>query len=384
MYGRFLESITWLFIPLYDELNLKSLVLLFLILTRARPYTRTLDPTLELLLMIGDFLLNSTYPLHLALRWWHKQFGVHYEPLETELDTQGEPQAELDAKQPETATVQSPPKVVSETLAVDQQQLSNSPRSYNSRPRFSTTTHDRNPEASSSTHPKKETRRQRTVPSSQKDSKVATSTHSRERRRGEASFRPQIWYPPRSSPLSPASRFSRSHQQQLDEWRQYPPFPSTYPPTPLVTSRLAAASIVRSSTTVGAWVSAIYPPIEEERSQQDFPKSLLPPREPLNSSHAGDLSDQSFTLGIPPYEDEDEFNMTPTNASSTSWVSEVSNSDDGSSLHSSSESLSPSKSIPTSIIGKNALISTSDEITNLDPLVPSGSRRRPSAAEDLQ
>ncbi|KAF8806128.1 hypothetical protein BYT27DRAFT_7141663 [Phlegmacium glaucopus] len=505
MYERFLESIVCLFIPFYDEF--KSLVLLFLILTRARgaepiylhlvrplikPYTRTLDSTLELLLMIGDFVFAlSTYPLHLALRWWHKRFGVHYEPLET--DTQGGssddvgtselptsflasssgPQAELDARQPEAATVQLPPKVVSETLPIDQQQqLSNSARPYNSGPRFPNTTHNRNPEASSSTHPKKETRRQRTVPSSQKDSKVATGNNSsptnmesaplRERRRGEASSRPQIWYPPRSSyvddgedqadltirpsdpsvPLRGSQEVTIAHeQQQLDEWRQYPPFPSAYPPTPLVvTSRLAAASIVRSST--------IYPPIEEERPQQDFPKSLLPPREPLNPSPAGDLSDQSFTFGIPPYhlthratttdeaddsistddyEDEDEFNMTLRTplqplgsvrsqtvprrlvslASGSSAVpsrlSTLTTADDGSSLQSrsSSESLSPSKPIPTSVIGKKRSYPRTkpiniknrvrqiedksfDEITDLDPLVvvPSGSRRRPSAAED--
>ncbi|KAF8806137.1 hypothetical protein BYT27DRAFT_6641049 [Phlegmacium glaucopus] len=201
-------------------------IYLHLVQPLIKPYTRTLDSTLELLLMIGDFVfVLPTYPLHHALRWWHKRFGVHYEPLETELDTQGGssddvgtselptsflasssgPQAELDAKQPEAATVQLPPKVVS---PVDQQ-LSNSARSYNSGPRFPNTIQNRNPEASSSTHPKKETRRQRTVPSSQGDSKVATdnnssltnmeSTHSRERRRGEASSRPQIWYPPRSS-----------------------------------------------------------------------------------------------------------------------------------------------------------------------------------------
>lgn len=438
--------------------------------------------------MVGDFVFAlSTYPLHLALRWWHKRFGAHYEPLETAQDTQGGssddvgtsevptsflasssgPQTELDIEQPEAATGQLPPKVMSETLPVDQQQLSNSVRSHNSGPRFPNTLHNRNPEASFSTNPKKETGRQRILQPSQKDSKVVTSmesTPSRElRRAGEASSRHQVWHPPRSSyvddcedqadltirPSDPSVPPKGSQEatiaharQQLDEWRQYPPFPSAYPPTPLVaTSRLAAASIVRSST--------IYPPIEEERPQQDFQRSLLPPREPLNPSPAGDLSDHSFTFGITPYhlahqatttdeaddsmstddyEDEDEFNMTlrtplqplslrsqtlprrlvslasgSSAVSVPSRLSTLTTADNGSSLrtHSSSESLSAFKSIPASIIGKKRSYPRTkpidiknrirqienkglDEVADPDLLaiVPSGSRRRPDAAEN--
>ena len=383
----------------------------------------------------------STYPLHLALQWWHKRFGTFYEPLQTEQDTQGGssdvdssevptsflgtssgPRAELDVEQPESATIQLPPKVTSET---PQPQLSNDARSHNSGPRVSNTLHYRNSEASSSTNPKKEIRRQRTLPSSHKGSKVVTAENSSavnsaniettsHQREGESSSRHQIWHPPRSSyiddgedqadltlrpsdPSIPSKDFQGSQeetliaQKELDEWRQYPPFPSAYPPTPLaVTSRLAAVSIVRST---------IYPAIEEERSKQDFQKSLLPPREPLNPSPAGDLSDQSFTFGISPYhlarqatttdeaddsmstddyEDEDEFNTTlrtplqplgsiraqllprrlASLASGSSAVpsrlSTLTTADGGSSLRTrtSSETLSTSESIPASVIGK--------------------------------
>ena len=513
MYERMLEGIICLFIPFYDEV--KSLCLLFLILTRARvslsspiarvksnvieqgaepiylhlvrpiikPYTRTLDATLQLLLMVGDFLFAlSTYPLHLALQWWHKRFGLFHESLQTGQDTQGGssevytsdvptsflgsssgPLGDLDVEQPETATIQLPRKVTSKT---PQRQLSNGARSHNSGPRNLNTLHTQNSESGSSTNPKMETRGQRTLPSSQNGSKVVTANSSsavnpannatRHRREGEASSsRHQIWHPPRSYTddeedqvdltLRPSDfqgsqeETSIAHKQkELDEWRQYPPFPSAYPPTPLVvTSRLAETSIVRSS---------IYPAIEEERSQQDFHQSLLPPREPLNPSPAGDSSDQSFTFGISPYqlarqgtttdeaddsmstddyEDEDEFNMTLRTplqplgsirsqllprrrvslASGSSAVpsrlSTLTTADNGSSLRTctSSETLSATESIPVPVIGKKRsypriksnniknLVSQfegrgPDEIAEPDPLatVPIGTTRdRPNA-----
>jgi hypothetical protein len=444
--------------------------------------------------MVGDFVFAlSTYPLHLALQWWHKRFGTFYEPLQTEQDTQGGssdvdtsevptsflgsssgPRAELDVEQPETAKIQLPPIVTTETPQTPPQ-LSNDAQSHNSGPRISNTLHNGNAEASSSTNPKKETRRQRTLPSSQKGSKVVTAESSSavnsaniegtsHRREGEASSRHQIWHPPRSSyiddgenqadltlrpsdPLIPSKDFQGSQeetliaheQKELDEWRQYPPFPSAYPPTPLaVTSRLAAASMVRST---------IYPAIEEERSQQDFQRSLLPPREPLNPSPAGDLSDQSFTFGISPYlarqatttdeaddsmspddyEDEDEFNTTlrtplqpfgsiraqllprrlASLASGSSAVpsrlSTLTTADGGSSLRTrtSSETLSTSESIPASVIGKKRSYPRTklsniknrvcqiedrglDEIADPNSLatVSSGTRHKPNAIVD--
>ncbi|KAF8165759.1 hypothetical protein B0H34DRAFT_639373, partial [Crassisporium funariophilum] len=85
MYERLAESIVSLFIPFYDEL--KSLALLFLILTRARgaepiylhlirplikPHTRTLDGMLDITLMIGDFIFAlSMYPVRIVQHWYH-------------------------------------------------------------------------------------------------------------------------------------------------------------------------------------------------------------------------------------------------------------------------------------------------------------------------
>lgn len=113
-----------------------------------------------------------------------------------------------------------------------------------------------------------------------------------------------------------------------DEWRQYPAFPSAYPPTPLTkqTEIVAAAAVI--STT-------LYPPITEELAQPDFRQSLLPPHTNSNPNYAGDLSDDDNTDGVQPtdnkeitisimevedfdesmegadeFESEDEFNVT--------------------------------------------------------------------------
>ncbi|KAF8883179.1 hypothetical protein CPB84DRAFT_1686447 [Gymnopilus junonius] len=102
VYERTMEAIVCIFIPFYDEI--KSLALLFLILTRARgaepiylhvirplvkPYTRTLDATLEIMLYTGDFIFAlSTYPIRLGLDWYSERFGSSRELLDSESDTQ--------------------------------------------------------------------------------------------------------------------------------------------------------------------------------------------------------------------------------------------------------------------------------------------------------
>jgi hypothetical protein len=126
----------------------------------------------------------------------------------------------------------------------------------------------------------------------------------------------QIWYPPRNSSSDDDGflQTALAQQQQLDEWREYPAFPSAYPPTPIaVTSRLVTTAISN------------FPPIEEDPPRQDFRQSLLPPREPLNPSPALDSSDKmTTTFGNSPSinimedsvssddydEDEDQFNIT--------------------------------------------------------------------------
>lgn len=149
-----------------------------------------------------------------------------------------------------------------------------------------------------------------------------------------SSSRYQVWYPPTakptdedggSGPLRPLAlavnvteEVTTVAHQQVDEWRQYPAFPSAYPPTPIAVTSKVPPTMSPSR----------FSPIEEEPYRQGFQKSLLPPRGPLDPSRACDLSDKT-TFGISPFlssqphdadgststddyenEDEDDFNTT--------------------------------------------------------------------------
>ena len=138
----------------------------------------------------------------------------------------------------------------------------------------------------------------------------------------------QIWYPPPSyddneddtTPRS-VNGTATSHAVQSDiaymleaarreqeQWRQYPAFPSAYPPTP------AAISVSGLPTIPPSHLSNIL----EHPSQRDFRESLLPPKQPLDLS----LSDEHIPRArsnnpedTPPDpdsdgEDEDAFNVT--------------------------------------------------------------------------
>ncbi|KAH7916796.1 hypothetical protein BJ138DRAFT_975959, partial [Hygrophoropsis aurantiaca] len=83
-YEKTFDGIIGLITPFYSEI--KSVAMLFLLLTRARgaeplflhvirplvkPYTATLDSLLELVGMIGDFLFALLQvPIEFALSWW--------------------------------------------------------------------------------------------------------------------------------------------------------------------------------------------------------------------------------------------------------------------------------------------------------------------------
>jgi len=132
--------------------------------------------------------------------------------------------------------------------------------------------------------------------------------------------------------IDPLSLHQDSHphsNSNVDEWRQYPAFPSAYPPTPLTKQTEVVA------TTIVSTVNNLFPSsIPEETQQQDFRQSLLSLHDPPNPSHADGLSDENFCLGVQTeieqfsisvmdvddpnesmneegeYESEDEFNVT--------------------------------------------------------------------------
>ena len=116
MYERMFESFISLFIPFYDEVKssipnscscsggfmikpivrVKSNVIeqgaepiyLHLVPPIIKPYTKTLDAILQLLLLVAviieDFVFAlSNYPVQLTLQWWHKRYGTCYEPIRT-------------------------------------------------------------------------------------------------------------------------------------------------------------------------------------------------------------------------------------------------------------------------------------------------------------
>ncbi|KAG6856991.1 hypothetical protein H0H87_011085 [Tephrocybe sp. NHM501043] len=129
----------------------------------------------------------------------------------------------------------------------------------------------------------------------------------------------QIWYPPPSAYSdeediretgatdsqtladdSDAEVILNEAQKALDEWRQYPAFPSAYPPTPLVSS----SSVLPGTSAAAARIQPLsstfaLSEILEDASQQDFSKSLLPPRKPLDPGFVDDLSDDFQSPGVP-------------------------------------------------------------------------------------
>ncbi|PPQ69893.1 hypothetical protein CVT26_014156 [Gymnopilus dilepis] len=371
IYERTVEAVVCLFIPFYEEF--KSLALLFLILTRARgaepiylhvirplvkPYTRTLDATLELMLHIGDFIFAlSTYPIRLGLDWYRRKFGSSQSAFDFDSDTQSSTSNAVNTSEVPTSFLASSgaahtPGVTGnedkELVQFPRKATHNKPstRSYNRRPSDDTSTarHGRDNSELEPVLRGDIPRERQSRTSSQKagahcgndaptNSNIDSHKPAAQRQGSGSSSRHQIWYPPQSSyvdeevDVGPSGTLRLENaddavllaleQEQYEEWRQYPPFPSAYPPTPLATT---------SRLTVKSTLVSIQPQIEEEKvPEEDFHKSLLPPREPLNPSHAGDLSDRRKLLGIPlspepddnddsmsadDYEDEDDFDIT--------------------------------------------------------------------------
>ena len=288
--------------------------------------------------------------MRLALDWWNKRYGLYYEPFETEQETQTETDSSNDVNTSEmpSSFLASSGVVNASPEPLPVQVLPNSTRTKSGRPSTDTTTGsisqgnlpaDIEPD---STLPKRRhlgpppgkpnpTRRNES-PDVTTDTNLEPNFYTPlKNQTSPGTSRHQIWYPPKSSysdeehvaiqadfmVRQSSQRATLSYEEHAEEWSKYPPLPSAYPPTPITkTSRLVTVS------------SSLDPLIEGDISQQDFRKSLLPPREPLNPSPAGDLSDyHNNTFGISPllsderedaddsmstsdYEEEDEFNIT--------------------------------------------------------------------------
>ncbi|KAL0950064.1 hypothetical protein HGRIS_010069 [Hohenbuehelia grisea] len=85
---------------------------------------------------------------------------------------------------------------------------------------------------------------------------------------------------------------SESH---VDEWRKYPPFPSAYPPTPIISN----IRPMPAGDSSGTGVQMPFPSIPEDLQPQDFRESLLQSRRSPDPSLHESLSDGEAAPGIP-------------------------------------------------------------------------------------
>ncbi|KAF4575211.1 hypothetical protein EYR40_005052 [Pleurotus pulmonarius] len=340
-YERFLERVVSLFIPFYDEM--KSLVMLFLILTRARgaepiylhvirpmlkPYTSTLDICLDLVCMIGDMIFTAfMMPIHLCLPYWNYFFGSGSEATSVHGATSTASLLNsanhcLSVESNVHATKQAndfrPPaskKSSRSHIAADSRQpmdLRRYPASEITRAGNSV----RPQTAGAGTSKKASTLRP-------KNSRVACQPQPRPRSERKASGsvsepQPAVWRPPAAyrdsdeevpasapsdptaTPQTPAhaatiSGLPVTAEEQTEEWRKYPPLPSAYPPTPLVVAAPLAATISDKPASDGV-LPIIEEPNEasdnEEGLADDHGLTLRPEEEEISSDE--DDSDQDF------------------------------------------------------------------------------------------
>ncbi|KAH9077085.1 hypothetical protein EDB83DRAFT_2348116 [Lactarius deliciosus] len=303
-----LERIVWIFIPFYDEL--KSVVLIFLILSRARsaepiylhvirpllkPYVSTLDAILGFIHNLGDFvLLVLSLPFTAAISWWYGPAVDEDQAGLTEVDSE---------------SVRS---------YGDEQPTTYGHRNLRRHPTSSTGDgHD--------TYPSGE---------SQETRHSSDTLRSRNYAAPDASSQNhQIWYPPPSSyeepddggHHEPPTVMPEPHIPSIsvDDWRAYPPFPSSYPLTPVHQAQInmpepvhpSQFGMIHEEGTGGTTTND-----QTDGTRQGFGRSLLPPREPLNLGRDGDLSDETRNLGVPIHEtrytmddyetEEDSFEVT--------------------------------------------------------------------------
>lgn len=307
-----MERLVYIFIPFYDEL--KSITLIFLILTRARvgtispftwallifsfqsaepiylhvirpilkPYVSTLDAVLSFIHNLGDFiLLLLSLPFNAAISWWYGS--------STDEDQSGLTEADSESVR---------------SYGDEQPAASNRRLDYRGR-------HDtRGAPAANGHNPyprgaSRETGRSSDTLLSRFYAPSAASTQ-----------RHEIWHPP------PSSREDIDEDQvdypgnvppvtmpdprvvsvAVDDWSTYPPIPSAYPPTPVHPSQFnmpepvhpSQFSIIHEEGTAGTVANND----QDDGARQGFGRSLLPPREPLNPGSDGDLSDEMKNPGV--------------------------------------------------------------------------------------
>ncbi|KAF5371240.1 hypothetical protein D9758_004198 [Tetrapyrgos nigripes] len=263
LYERILEPIVYLFIPFYDEF--KAIVLLFLILTRARvsrcrtylpssnptfpsSHIKTIDSVLELARMIGDMLFALVYVPYDLLKPWVQAYvpwsgeglppnGAVYEEYRRQefMKTDGQ-NGRVQSYVDETRIYEMR---ASQQTVIPQEFF----RSEHSRPLSEPTLHQ-----------------QQLPPYLHPDATMSMPN------------------PTHFSNLAQPGPSTPGEIEADLEWRRYAPLPSAYPPTPHIGS-----STLAPKHPVSMGFDAVAEDYED--GQQDFDRSLLPPREPLNPGY---------------------------------------------------------------------------------------------------
>ncbi|KAH9049698.1 hypothetical protein EDB84DRAFT_1644119 [Lactarius hengduanensis] len=281
LYESLVERIVWIFIPFYDEL--KSVILIFLILSRARsaeplylhvirpllkPYVSTLDAILGFIHNLGDFvLLVLSLPFTAAISWWYGPSIDEDQAGLTEVDSESITKATAISGGTRTSSTGDGHDTYPSGASQETRHSSDTLRSRNYAA----------PDASSQNH--------------------------------------QIWYPPPSSyeepddggHHEPPTVMPEPHIPSIsvDDWRAYPPFPSSYPLTPVHQAQInmpepvhpSQFGMIHEEGTGGTTTND-----QTDGTRQGFGRSLLPLREPLNPGRDGDLSDETRNLGVPIHE----------------------------------------------------------------------------------
>ncbi|KAJ7068847.1 hypothetical protein C8F01DRAFT_1119506 [Mycena amicta] len=310
-YERTAESILALFVPFYD--SCKSLVLLFLILTRARgaepiflhvirpllrPYTATLDAVADVGRSFGDLIfLLLAYPFRVVAEWWNTYWTLVEEPPEdirpTRLSHPLSLQPGGGRRRSAGAQRDDGHLNVAATVAAYADsalyQVWHPPRSaYEDDddpppPMPVPQLPVESPEAQLARKEMEEWRQYPPLPSA---------------------------YPPTPLPVrlavhpdpEPLPVISEEARRQMDEWRKYPPFPSAYPATPLT----RPTSISASHNPPVQFAPILEEDDDDEGPQLGFGQSLPSPPELSNPGSVRGVSDARNALGIYEAMDEDE------------------------------------------------------------------------------
>lgn len=302
IYEKTLDGVVGLLIPFYNEL--KSLVVLFFLLTRARgaepvylhvlrplvkPYVTTLDALLDFSHSFGDFLLLLlSIPVNYVLSIFHRH-----------------PTAEHD----DSAAVPGR----------DRLRRANGSTTASMHEDVRTRSRSRNAAHTNSGSNPTETE-YGAVRSRRRPLEAARSRPTSGGQPTTQSGSHEIWHPPPSSydttPPNECDDPHGGHEPDIpvvDEWRKYEPFPSAYPPTPLpIRSKLPPTdgpTVAYPSLNGISEDSEDVPRVVEEwRKYEPFPAAYPPTPLPVSRALPGDRASNGIHMnGIAEgEEDEDE------------------------------------------------------------------------------